>query len=395
MSSSFDIIVVGGGIVGIAAALRFSSLGYEVCVLDEALSSSPLKLGELGPDIRTVALSLRSVDFLKELGAFSGVEPTWLKRMEVYTLTKRSALYFDASELCGHSVAAVFEHAPLLSDFMRVLEGSRVCTKMASCTGYEQEVGKSRILCSDGSSLSASWVVAADGAQSPLRDFLGVNATYVGGSSRVFASIVKTKQNLKHLAWQAFLPEGVLALLSLMPRGLGDDYAYFSLIFSVRSTCIGDMLSYEKAQWQNFFSNHLPFEVCQIDKVISFPVRQSVADTFCVDHRSFFVGDAGRVIHPLAGQGLNLGLEDVQQLSVTFEKMQKNPNLSSWYFDQWSRQRRIKSRVVASLLEEIWSFYESDILAPSLKDFIITRLNRTPLLKNMCYLEAGGTLTDY
>jgi 2-polyprenylphenol 6-hydroxylase len=309
--SLIDAAVVGAGVAGLAAALGLSQLGLRVALIGpparrfSASADSPF-------DARIYALAPATIDLLTRLKVWPQVDARRaqpVSRMRVFG-DAGNELSFDAYGAQVERLATIGEESELL----RVLS-----TGVAFAPGVvRHEVGlrtltvepKAVVLdLEDGTRLRCALVIGADGAQSPVRTAAGISADVVPYPHTAVVANFATSKPHDGVAWQWFCDEGVVALLPLPGNAT-------SLVWSAPHALAAQLLSLtqeELATRVALRSQNVLGALCPLGQASGFPLKRLTVDRL-VAPRVALVGDAAHVVHPLAGQGLNLGLQDVSTL---------------------------------------------------------------------------------
>lgn len=316
MTASADIVVVGAGVVGACAALALTRLGAEVLVLERrAPGATAPTAGVLGEDLRTLALSPASIALLAELevdeAAWSGAA---YAAMEVWDAEGTGSLRFSAEEIGVSELGWLVPHHPLALALWQTLDREGVtCVTGSSVSGMEIRGSRTVVLLDDGSEVECALVVAADGGDSRVRSLAGIEVSTADTGQRAIATLAAIERPHENTAWQRFLPTGPLAFLPLPDI---DGRHRVSVVWSLdadRAAAIealndADFAAALGAAMEDRFG-----AVLAVDKRVAFPLQQSHAKTYRAPG-VVLVGDAAHVLHPLAGQGVNLGLQDVRVL---------------------------------------------------------------------------------
>ncbi|HET9388703.1 MAG TPA: FAD-dependent monooxygenase [Steroidobacteraceae bacterium] len=320
MMSTVDVLVVGGGPVGACvAALLVRGSGssptpLSVMVLEPSRPGLPQAGSALDP--RVVAISRASEHILNAAGAWSriqGSRVTAYERMRVWheSISPVSAdvLVFDAAEArepnLGHIAENRLVQAALLESL--VADGGRV-----EPVGVQSvHVGEDCVeVTTEAGKLSARLVVGADGSHSAVRDLVGLTADMTDYQQRAIVATVVTERPHQDTAWQRFMRDGTLAFL---PLADGNS----SIVWSADNDLAAALLARPTADFEaelDRASDHALGTTRLASERASFPLKGLAAHRY-VARRCALVGDAAHVVHPLAGQGVNLGLMDAAALA--------------------------------------------------------------------------------
>ena len=309
--SLIDAAVVGAGVAGLAAALGLSQLGLRV-----ALIGPPARrftaCADIPFDARIYALAPATIDLLTRLKVWPQVDGRRVRavsRMRVFG-DAGDELSFDAYGARVERLATIGEESELLRvlttgvafapGVVRHEVGLRTLTVEPKAVALELE---------DGTRLRCALVVGADGAQSPVRTAAGISAEVVPYPHTAVVANFAATQPHDGVAWQWFCDEGVVALLPL-PGNVT------SLVWSAPHALASQLMSLTPeglASRVALRTEHVLGALSPLGQAGGFPLKRLTVDRL-VAPRVALVGDAAHVVHPLAGQGLNLGLQDVSTL---------------------------------------------------------------------------------
>lgn len=313
--NSYDIAVVGGGMVGAAAALGFAHQGRNV-VLVEAFAAPPeFNAGII--DNRVSAITRASQSLLDDLDAWTLITAMRCcpyEQMHVWDAGGEGQIHFDAAELGEPSLGAIIENSVIQSALWQRLQESKSVTLLtgARVTEVHRAAGQSKLSLDDGRSLQAELVVVADGKQSPLRDMLGIGTRGWAYDQHALVATVSTGLGHRSTAWQRFMPNGPLAFLPLCT----DKDKTCSIVWSTspqQAELLRDMADGEFLQALTDASEGQLGDITAVDSRAVFPLELKHAVDY-ISEGFVLIGDAAHAIHPLAGQGVNLGFEDVHAL---------------------------------------------------------------------------------
>ena len=322
VTTHFDAVIVGGGITGLAAAAALGEGSGKSIAIIEARDLPPeVEIQGDEPsdyDARVSALTLRSSDFLARLGAWdaiAGKRTGPYSHMTVWDAEGTGRIEFDAEEVSASTLGSIVENrlvTSALAQRVRAIANVQVFAPNR-LTGLERKDGLSTLALESGESLSTRLLIAADGGMSPTRDLLGLRTREWDYGHRAIVSTVAFEQHHAATAWQRFLQTGPLALL---PLGGGDERSC-SIVWSIDESEAEPILAMDDEQFLQALGEASEFTLgpaVQCSQRFSFPLRQRHAIDYVCEGAAL-VGDAAHTIHPLAGQGVNLGLADVEVLA--------------------------------------------------------------------------------
>ncbi|MFO1321886.1 MAG: FAD-dependent monooxygenase [Burkholderiales bacterium] len=313
--TAVDVAVVGSGLVGAAVALGLARMNCRVALIgaEPLLSSVPPPW-----DSRIYAISPGSRDLLADLGIWSAMDPMRIqpvRAMEVFGNQGPVRLTFDAMEVGEESLAYIMESslmAAALSDAVRQHENIALHVPERPCGLVSDERGGVGLLFDDRRLLQARLVVGADGAGSWVRQVSGIDARFHLYPQRAVVANFEVTHGHGDIARQWFRHDGVLALLPLPGRRV-------SMVWSAEGGLDRELLQLplEKlAERVEQASGGAVGALSVITPPRAFPLRRMDAAEYVRPGR-VLVGDAAHTVHPLAGQGVNLGFRDVRQLIRT------------------------------------------------------------------------------
>lgn len=306
-----DVIVAGGGTVGMAAAAALAQAGFAVTLIERGPPPRAFAGGEV--DLRVYALSPASIALLQQLGVWPLVTTARhspYHAMQVWHDDPGSALRFDAAP--GDALGDIVEHG-LLNAALWAQPGGwqRLSGVEISESGASEDEG-TEVTLGDGRRLKARLLVIADGPDSPLRTQLGIDSLGWDYSQRGLVAHVATEKPHGGIARQRFLPSGPLALLPLADGRC-------SIVWSCDMALAAELESLDADAFRlrlGSASQQVLGAITGSTALKGFALRLKHVPAPVVSG-AVVIGDAAHVVHPMAGQGVNLGLADAAALAST------------------------------------------------------------------------------
>ena len=359
-----DVVVVGGGVVGGACALALAKLGLDVVLVE---AREPPHWNASQRDLRVYAFAPDNAALLDALGVWKSIRDARVepyRRMRVWDAAGGGELGIDADALGRRELGWIVEHGLLVDRLWSALPATGVevlCpARVESLVQDERGV---RLGLDSGRSIEARIAIAADGGDSAVRALAGIDVVSHDYAQRGVVAYVETASPHEGTAWQRFLPGGPLAFL---PCGDG----LSSIVWSLPNDEATRVLALDDAAFAEELTDAFDARLGAVrvaSKRAAFPLRRQLAASQCAG-RVLLAGDAAHVVHPLAGQGVNLGLRDVAALRGSVANAQSR-NLawdSPHRLQRWARQRHSDNALSAHAFDAINRVYSNDAPWPTL-----------------------------
>lgn len=401
----YDVIVAGGGLVGASFALALADSGLRIALVD---SQDLGKLAAQVPsaerfDPRVSAITPASAAFLETLGVWQGVRERRCMPytdMHVWDADGTGSIHFSAQEIHAPALGFIVENAILLAAlYVRIAQTANidvvapVALNGLDLSNAQQQVS---ITLEDGRSISAALVVAADGANSKVRELAGFKTKEWDYEHQAIVTTVKTELPHGATAIQRFMDEGTLAFLPLQYGGdASAAQQYCSIVWSVLPTYAQSLMAMDDAD----FARHLQAaienklgKIEHLDTRYSFALRQRHAVDY-VQSGIALIGDAAHTIHPLAGQGVNLGFLDASVLAEEVRRSHaKHLAIGDLRFLRRYQRRRIGHNLGMMWVMEGFKRLFADQPLPLrwLRNAGMSGLDRTGIIKHQLMRSAMG-----
>lgn len=310
------IIICGGGIVGLACAAGLAKAGLKVAILGPRHKPLALQADQYHP--RVYAISSSSQALLKRLGAWALIDEariTAVDSMEVYG-DADGMLDLSAWQDAQLNLAWIVESGEIERALQQVIKVLDINWHEDQFTSYESQDDGVSITTATGKTIAASLLIGADGAKSPVRQAAQIKHDYTPYGDMGVVAHLNIDLPHQNRAYQWFTGDSILALLPMPDTADGNQA---SLVWSMYETDAQQWIAMNPDQQQDYFSKHVRAitggrlgNVTLRSKPQGFPL--TLERTAMVAPGVALVGDAAHRVHPLAGQGLNLGLGDVQDL---------------------------------------------------------------------------------
>jgi 2-octaprenylphenol hydroxylase len=309
---NYDITIIGGGCVGGTLASALAQAGFKVAVVEARESQRVWPAGSV--DVRVFAITRASERIFRSIGCWDAIERGGVspfRDMRVWDASGSGAIHFDCAELGEPTLGYIIEQRVIqaaLNARMDMLPSlTRLCP--AELGAFELNADSMRVTLADGRRLHTRLLVGADGASSRVRGMAGIAVEMRDYQQEAVVAVVTTEQSHQETAWQRFLPTGPLAFLPLCD-------GRSSIVWSTTPQQAAELCAIDTGEFLERLSAAFDQRlgcVTAVEERVRFPLRRLHAKHYIAE-RLALVGDAAHVIHPLAGQGVNLGLLDAAVL---------------------------------------------------------------------------------
>jgi len=389
----FDVLVVGAGMVGATAACLLSRSGFSVAVVESRQPEPFDPTSETG--LRVSAFSPGSTDILTETGAWRQIESgrhCAYRRMHVEDRDESVTIEFNAPEFGLERLGTIIENQLVqwsLWQTLQMMAGVEIICpdRVASQAAGDSEI---RVVLESGREIRCRLLAGADGAKSVIRKLLGIEQQHWEYGQHGLVCVVQTKKNNPGIAWQRFMQGGPLAFLPLQDgassivwsRPEGEAFRLMKLDESDFLAELQEAAFSEDTNW--------PGEMVSCGPRAAFPLTMRLSDRYA-GPRAVLLGDAAHVVHPLAGQGVNLGLLDAAGLVETLleARRQRTDIGGEKTMKKYERWRRSEAEVMARGIHGIRGLFTPEALGP-IRKLGLGLVARSWMAKETFIMRAAG-----
>lgn len=394
--SDHDVIIVGSGTVGATLACALLQGGMRVALIEMVPPIPRIAT----PDLRVFALTRASENIFINLGLWKrivqqGASP--FRQMHVWEQQSTSHIHFDSATLVepflGHIVAQSVLQTVLFEQLAQF--DALTWYRPAKIRQFDPPTDRNhtKVYLEDGTILTTRLLVSAEGRQASIRTLAGIPYTLYDYGQQAIVTQVVTELSHQETAWQRFLPTGPLAFLPLI------DPQQCSIVWSVDTPIAQQLMVIEKGAFLTALTNAFASQlgtVLDCEQRLIFSLQRRYVQQY-VQPRLALVGDAAHTVHPLAGQGVNLGLLDVATLSEVILNafaMQRDfgqyPVLRR--YERWRKGHNLAMALLMDGFKQLFSTHLSPLRWSRRLGLNIT--NNNSLLKRFIMQRAMGLTGD-
>lgn len=403
-TEDYQVIIVGGGMVGSALAASLANTDISIALIEPNTAQQPLELSGASDqndcknfDTRVSAITAQSETLLTKLGiwqAISDQRKSPYQGMTVWDADGTGEVNFNANELHVPCLGTIVENREIVWALQNVVEQASNITVIREYVSHidNQDLqGLTPVFLASGKTLKTELLVGADGALSRIKQWGEFATCEWDYEHQAIVATVEVEHSHKLTAWQRFRPEGPLALL---PLAANNDKTC-SIVWSTNEEECQQLLALDDAKFCQQLT--LAFEqrlgqVLNVGPRAAFPLRQRHAKNYVVSGIAL-IGDAAHTIHPLAGQGVNLGFKDVIALSEELLRANKaNMSLGDiTVLQRYERRRKGDNLVMMAAMEGFKRLFAAEQpLIRLLRNQGMRLFNRASAIKQHVVMQAMG-----
>ncbi len=382
----YDIIIVGSGIVGATTALMLAK--------KTSLKVGIIEAANIKSNYRVSAISLAAKNIFKNLAVWELIQAKRISpytKMHVWDAEGTGKIDFNCADVAEPVLGYIIEdnaiRTSLLEKFSAYANLEFLCPiKLISLHKKAEHI---ELITEDKKTFTAKLIIAADGAHSWVREQAGIQLKSWDYEHTAIVATVRTELPHQKTAWQRFLTTGPLAFLPL------EDPQASSIVWSAIPTYAEQLLVLDDQAFQKVLADafeHKLGAITAVDTRYHFPLKMRHAKEYVQAHLAL-IGDAAHTIHPLAGQGVNLGLLDAACLvEVIAQAINKKRDFSSLpTLRRYERERKSDNLVMLAMVEVLKNLFASEkTLLKNMRSIGLNFTNQVPFLKNFLVNYALG-----
>jgi len=392
-TSEFDLMIVGAGIIGLSAALLFARNGFKVAIVEKRASLPLLQEGNPQAfEPKVVALTRASENLFRHLNVWQNIaqRSCAYQRMIVWDKIMDGQIHFDAMDFFEPNLGHIVENRVIEQALLQALQQWNVRWFLGtSVEQYEQQVSRIDCTLSSQQKLTAKVIVAADGARSALKALCQIESKEWDYKQHAIVGTIKSQMPHGSTAYQRFAENGPIALLPLA------DPHYSSFVWSIDTKQLNTLNALSAEQFTQQLANEMSNvlgELTLASEKVTVPLRAHHAKKYVLE-RIALIGDAAHTVHPLAGQGANLGLLDVAQLGqVLLAVKEKGRDIGALaVLKRYERPRRFHNQWMIRAMGAFKCGFASDVaMVQNLRNIGLNQVDKMTWLKHQLVKFALG-----
>ena len=384
----FDVIIVGGGMIGLSLVVELSKkMNLSVAIIDP---------NDCNPTIndsfhtRVSAITPSTQDFLSSINIWDKIQrKKGFSATKVWDQNSHGHLNFYAKDEGIKYLGYIVENDLIQSALFNAIDQSKVSMINAKLLGFTKTDIGYTVNLENGESHSCKLLVGADGSQSKVRDLAEIQVTEHDYQQKAIIANIVSEKPLMNTTWQRFLSDSILAILPLSNHQA-------SIVWSCKEALANELEAKDKTIFNKMLSeaSEYQFGVLELESSKkSFPLVSRTAKEY-VRANLALIGDAAHNIHPLAGQGANLGFSDVIELSK--QLVENNDKLLGDFhvLRKYARARRLDNELMSKTMTGLdWIYKENNEPIRWLRGYGMNLIDETPILKSFFQRQALGKVS--
>jgi 2-octaprenylphenol hydroxylase len=394
-AESVDVVIAGGGMVGLVLANALAGHNLSVAIVES--NKQPPTWDKAQFDLRTSAITRASQRILQSIGAWEAIAAMRIspfREMHVWDATGNGIIHFDSADIGQDCLGHIIENSVIQLALYQRLQSRGNIHWQQPAQPVDLAIGNDHVSLQldNGATLNARLIVGADGGRSWVRQQAGIAVQANDYQQQAVVANVKSELYHRETAWQRFMPTGPLAFLPLTD-------GYSSIVWSTTPEHAAALIAMEDDEFKQALGEAFEFKlgaITQTSARAGFPLRSQHADHY-VQQRLALIGDAAHTIHPLAGQGANLGFVDAATLAeVIVDATRARKDIGSYQllrrYERWRKGDNLAMLTTMTGFKNLFS--NSNRLLNVLRNTGLNLTNNVTPVKNLIIRHAMGLEGD-
>lgn len=390
MKNQYDVIIIGGGPAGATQAVALAQKGFSVAVVDQLAIETVLAAAFDG---RTTAISFGSSNLYRGIGLWPAMEKCVEPILDIRVSDDQSPwfLHYDHRDVGDNPMGYIIENIALRRILIEACQSYAQVTWLAPAKvkAMVRDHAGVHIELDNGQKIKAILCIAADGRTSQMRDMVGIPVTTRPYHQNAVVCMIEHELGHEGVAHEHFLPTGPFAVLPMQ----GGHHS--SIVWSIQADMSERLLALSEEDFSQAMQQQFGDSLGQIrlaSKRWCYPLSLQFSSTY-IDQRFAMIGDAAHVIHPIAGQGLNMGIRDIAALTEVLEETRAlGLDIGGWTcLERFQRWRRFDNMTLIGVTDTLTRGFSNDIRPlRMMRDLGLGLINKTPPVKKLLMRHAMG-----
>ena len=381
----FDVIIVGGGMIGLSLVVELSKkMELSIAIIDPnncnptITDSFHTRVSAITPSTQDFLCSINVWDKIKRKKGFSATK--------VWDQNSHGHLNFYAKDEGIEYLGHIVENDLIQAALFNAVDQSKVAMINAKLTELTKTDSGYTLDLDNGESYSCNLLIGADGPQSKVRDLAEIQVTEHDYQQKAIIANIVSEKPLMDTTWQRFLSDSILAILPLSENQA-------SIVWSCKETLANELETKTISIFNKMLSEASEYQFGFLElqsSKKSFPLVSRSAKEYVLENLAL-IGDAAHNIHPLAGQGANLGFSDVIELSKQLSENIDKPLGDFSVLRKYARARRLDNEMMSKTMTGLdWIYKENNESIRWLRGYGMNLIDETPILKSFFQRQALG-----
>lgn len=389
---AYDIVIIGAGIIGLTLANLLRNSGLSIAIVDQKLPTKTAQLTSY--NLRVSAITPASQKILQTIGVWEIIKTQRVSpfhKMLVWDALSSGSIQFDSAEIASSILGYIVEnsliHTALYENLLNTANVNFIVP--ATLQRLELKSESAQFFLNNDTQLYTHLVVGADGAESHVRALANIELRNWSYEQTAIVATVQTEKIHQQTAWQIFLPTGPLAFLPLAEANL------CSIVWSTSAEQAKYLQAINAEEFNQVLAKAFNYRLGQVQvksERLSYPLLMRHAKNYVLPHLAL-IGDAAHTIHPLAGQGMNLGFADAEYLAqVILNAHGKKRAIGGLHtLRAYERVRKSENSLMLGTVEVLKHLFSNEVLPlQKLREFGMNTTNNIQWIKNFLMNKAIG-----